>query len=66
MPLEIDFDEIHINEVKKHINKSNTVNNNNKLKPEGYCHSCFEDVSEGKLFCNNICASSYEYSKRYN
>lgn len=33
-----------------------------KLHPVGYCHNCYEEFGEGKdnkLFCDGICATSY-------
>lgn len=31
--------------------------------PEGYCHYCYEDVTEEQLFCNSDCADGYERRK---
>lgn len=29
------------------------------VKPEGYCHTCFEEVEGAKLFCDGKCASKF-------
>lgn len=33
------------------------------VKPEGYCHYCFEDIEEPQLFCNADCATNHERRK---
>ena len=37
-----------------------------KVKPVGYCHCCFEDLPEDKLFCNDKCATIYETTEKLN
>lgn len=29
------------------------------IQPEGYCHTCYEDVQGQKLFCDSHCAKMY-------
>lgn len=42
-----------INKVKKQ--------KHDRIKPEGYCHSCFNDLEDSKrLFCGPKCAEQYE------
>lgn len=31
-----------------------------RYKPVGYCLTCYKDLAEQKLFCNNICADGHE------
>lgn len=35
------------------------------IRPDGYCHFCFEEVEENKLFCNKKCADAYELNRRF-
>jgi len=30
-----------------------------RLEPTGYCLNCFEDVTDGHLFCDGACADAY-------
>lgn len=30
------------------------------LKPEGYCHHCYEEIDETHLFCNVKCADAHK------
>lgn len=31
-----------------------------KIKPEGFCHYCFEPAAPPKLFCDSDCARDYD------
>lgn len=35
-----------------------------RLKPVGYCLTCYEDVAPAKLFCNNLCADEHNHIQR--
>lgn len=35
------------------------------LKPEKYCHTCFNDVTGDMLFCNDICAKEYDLIRKF-
>jgi hypothetical protein len=37
-----------------------------KLSPVGYCHNCFEDLDDNKLFCNDKCATQYNIAEKFN
>jgi hypothetical protein len=33
---------------------------NSKIRPQGTCHYCDEDVGKAQLFCDARCATDYE------
>ena len=35
-----------------------------KLNPVGYCHFCFENLDDKKLFCNDKCATIYDLTSK--
>jgi len=35
-----------------------------KLQPNGICHYCYEEIEDGKLFCNAACAKSHSLLER--
>lgn len=37
-----------------------------KLSPVGYCHNCFEDLDDKKIFCNDKCATQYDVAEKFN
>jgi rRNA maturation endonuclease Nob1 len=46
-------------------NVKNKKQKHSKLKPQGYCHACFNDFDDpNKLFCGPMCAEQYERALR--
>lgn len=61
-----DLAQIYIEtELEKNISKfkSNNVNES-RPKTDGYCLNCYEDIEDGKLFCNSLCAEQFEFKRR--
>ena len=36
-----------------------------KVEPTGYCLHCYEDLTEGKLFCNGKHADAYTAKQKF-
>ncbi len=53
-------EQAYISERIRNVHKRKLV----KIKPDGYCHNCFEDLEGEKIFCNNKCATQYEIAEK--
>lgn len=56
---DIEIDNYNRSIIAKNVSKKYT-----KLKPEGYCHNCLEDLEENQLFCNSNCAKQHDYTEK--
>lgn len=45
------------NHIKRH--QLNASRQFRSVKPEGFCHTCYEEVEGEQLFCNGKCASKF-------
>lgn len=53
----VEVDEQLKAEARNHNNASNR--SFRSVKPEGFCHTCYEEVEGKKLFCDGKCASKF-------